>query len=751
VYRLTRLSLSYPKATLLLIAAITVVFAGGLLRLRTEFGFRVLIGDDHPSIQALDQLLAEFGGGLPVQIAWECGEGRPCKSVFDPTSLEMAETVTRALGSSPGVRNVNGPNNAALLVPTASGFAVRQLVEDGKPVPDLETLQRRARSDPLWEGTFASADGTVGVIVVESSDTRGETDIAVVNAIEAALAPFEEQGFEFHLVGAATESVLGGRDLAESSTRLIPFNILVVGLILLAAVGSWQAAVTALGTMATALIWTLGLLGWLNWPQDGILEVLAPVIMVVGVCDAVHLLSRSAAEAQKRRVAGTQPSERSSILRAAQDVGPACLLTTATTAAAFASFATSTLDTFVRFGLITAFGVSVCLFLTFSMLPALAASAPLISGFMNRASGAWDSALHEMVRTSERRARTLFVASVALLIACGFGWAVFLRVDTAWDETYGEKNRIVRSIRFLEDRIRPADTLEIEIVLPREVAFESPSTLQKISEFSLFLSRIDGLGSVTSVLDFIERLNRLLHEDDPTFERPGISREANAEILELISLDDSGFVRSWLSLDRSRLRLSVQAAELSHREGGEVLETIERYVEETLPDDWMVVLSGELAITRDWITAIQGTQLRSFPTAALLVFVMVAAFLRSVRLVTLGAMGWIGMSLDVGRAMIAAVLIGIGVDDSIHLLSQYKARRLEGQRPREAMSAAVRHCGRAVVTTSVALSLGFLTLMASAWQSISSFGFFVSIAILAALGATLFVLPALVFVFDRED
>jgi predicted RND superfamily exporter protein len=148
----------------------------------------------------------------------------------------------------------------------------------------------------------------------------------------------------------------------------------------------------------------------------------------------------------------------------------------------------------------------------------------------------------------------------------------------------------------------------------------------------------------------------------------------------------------------------------------------------------------------------------------ILVIALVAIFMRSMRLaamaivptllpvvVTLGAMGWIGMSLDVGRAMIAAVLIGIGVDDSIHLLSQYKARRLEGQRPREAMSAAVRHCGRAVVTTSVALSLGFLTLMASAWQSISSFGFFVSIAILAALGATLFVLPALVFVFDRED
>ncbi len=56
-----------------------------------------------------------------------------------------------------------------------------------------------------------------------------------------------------------------------------------------------------------------------------------------------------------------------------------------------------------------------------------------------------------------------------------------------------------------------------------------------------------------------------------------------------------------------------------------------------------------------------------------------------------------------------------------------------------------------MVTTSLALSLGFLTLMASAWQTISSFGFFVALAILGALAAALFVLPALIFAFARGE
>jgi signal transduction histidine kinase len=102
--------------------------------------------------------------------------------------------------------------------------------------------------------------------------------------------------------------------------------------------------------------------------------------------------------------------------------------------------------------------------------------------------------------------------------------------------------------------------------------------------------------------------------------------------------------------------------------------------------------------------------------------------------------------------MVGAIVIGIGVDDSIHLLSRYRSLRLSGVSSVEAMRSAVAHVGRAIVTTSVALALGFLTLMASAWQTISSFGFFVALAILGALAATLFVLPALIFAFaGRED
>ena len=119
--------------------------------------------------------------------------------------------------------------------------------------------------------------------------------------------------------------------------------------------------------------------------------------------------------------------------------------------------------------------------------------------------------------------------------------------------------------------------------------------------------------------------------------------------------------------------------------------------------------------------------------------------------ILLVALGLIQLASDRTNWLGPAVLIGIAVDDSVHLLSQYEKLRLGGEDPREAIRGAILHTGRAVVTTSLALSLGFLTLMASAWQTISSFGFFVALAILGALVAALFLLPALIFAFERGE
>ncbi|MDP7573089.1 MAG: hypothetical protein QF391_15925, partial [Myxococcota bacterium] len=207
MYRLTEFSLRRPWLTLGVLLAVTGVFAVGLPRVKPAYGFRVLIGDDHPAIQALDSLISEFSGGYPVRIAWECGPGEPCENVFDAASLEMADALTRELSAAAPVVSVIGPANATVLVPSSEGIRVRRFVENGVVAEDADELAQRVLDDPLWVGDLISEDARVGVIVVQPADSEPETDLLLTDAIDGVLEPFRARDFSFHIVGDGTSNV----------------------------------------------------------------------------------------------------------------------------------------------------------------------------------------------------------------------------------------------------------------------------------------------------------------------------------------------------------------------------------------------------------------------------------------------------------------------------------------------------------------------------------------------------------------
>ncbi|MFP6641420.1 MAG: hypothetical protein VCC04_14330, partial [Myxococcota bacterium] len=131
MHRLTEFSLRRPWLTLGILLAITAVLGVGVPKVKPAYGFRVLLGEEHAAVQALNSLIEEFSGGYPARIAWECGTGHPCETIFDAASLEMSDAVTRSLAAADHIISAIGPANAAVLVPSEGGFEVRHFVEQG--------------------------------------------------------------------------------------------------------------------------------------------------------------------------------------------------------------------------------------------------------------------------------------------------------------------------------------------------------------------------------------------------------------------------------------------------------------------------------------------------------------------------------------------------------------------------------------------------------------------------------------------
>ncbi|MEM7234395.1 MAG: hypothetical protein AAF517_19610, partial [Planctomycetota bacterium] len=326
--RLTDFSLRHPKATIGLCLAITAVMAIGAARVETVYGHRVLIGDDHPSIIELDRFIEKFGGGLPAIVMWDCSTSVACDYPTDRPSLELSDAFVRKLLPMAEVRNVTGPSNAPLLTALEDGFTIRRLVEGGTIASDHAELSQLALTDELWAGQVVSRDGLAGLVIVEPISDQPPVDVVIVDELLKLKSEWESKGFEIALGGSIVNSVIGSRELIASQEVLTPVTVVLAGSVLVALSASLRRSVFSLISVGFALVWSLGTLGFLGWPQDSILQVLPPLILIVGICDSIHFLSYAQSEFE----AGKEWS--GALEGAAQSVGLPCLLTTATTVAA---------------------------------------------------------------------------------------------------------------------------------------------------------------------------------------------------------------------------------------------------------------------------------------------------------------------------------------------------------------------------------------------------------------------------------
>jgi predicted RND superfamily exporter protein len=112
-------------------------------------------------------------------------------------------------------------------------------------------------------------------------------------------------------------------------------------------------------------------------------------------------------------------------------------------------------------------------------------------------------------------------------------------------------------------------------------------------------------------------------------------------------------------------------------------------------------------------------------------------------LVVTGLMGWAGLKINMGAAMIAAVSMGLSIDSSIHYVAAFRRARGQGHSLDDALAMVQKTVGRAVVFSTLALIVGFTVLATSQFVPTVYFGVLVSLAMLGGLAGNLVVLPVL--------
>jgi predicted RND superfamily exporter protein len=758
--RLAEASVAWPRAWIVGAATLTAGLAVLAGRMPGEVGYAAYFGPESPEVRQLTAFLDEFESGFHLLIVFSCRETTRCRRIDEPWALDFLGRLHAAADRLPNVRRtwslLNAPIVTGPLETRTLAAAEATPVAAGSPwrlAPDWPSLLHAALTQPGLAGAVVSADARSAGVVVELGSVASEPMRATVRGAVAALQPFErELGAEIHLAGDPVWTVLSADSLERDAHLLTALMFLAMAALLAALFRDpW---LTVLPLVAVAVVTGLveGFAAVLGVPRTSLLSALPPLLVAVAIAASIHLLAAVA------RAPSAAPEAR--LVAAARAVGPGCLWSAVTTAGGFGSFLVSDLASFRAFGGLAALGVGVAFVVTFTLLPALLClrlrRGPLRPPPERTVVREMLAAAHDTVTRYPRFVRNASLATLALLAAGT------VRLHYASDFGFGEGSYVVRSLRAM--------TTEVVVTLPpgRHV-WEAP-TLRLLERIEEIFAREPSTGAVWSFLDLLDEAHRL-DRGRPASSFADLVASARRETAVAAAEERAAWF--WHeatdpSAPIERTRVSVDRAWLDDAAQGAYVARIraELAALEGAPEarGHRIEMVGGLVLADRFVSRLRRTQRESFAGAFALVAATLAALLRRpLRVVVwaltanalpvaalLGLMGWAGIGVDPAGAMVGAILLALGVDDTIHLGLRWRAVRAGGRGGAAAWSETLDSVGEAVVTTSLCLALGFSVLLFARWGGLVSFGLVASLGVALLLAGDLLLLPAALLAGERR-
>jgi hypothetical protein len=613
-------------------------------------------------------------------------------------------------------------------------------------------------------GTLVSEAGDVGAVVLTVDHLMGQTHLkrGLAADIRALSERFEAlRGVDIRAGGPTLTDDAFLRHTQRDFGLILPLMVVVIILVILGLFQTPRALLLPMAVVAVDCIWVTGISVLFGSKLTIIHGIIYPMLLGIGVATAVHLLSRTLL----LRREGAEPKDAAD--RALKQLLVPAFFTAATTVAGLSSLNFSTLAPMRQFGQLGAFGVFSAFILSYAlgpwMLPWLAAKEPVGTDAGPRLDplwAKWDAGLTKLAEVSLRRAPRVLVIAF-LLMVLGLGGLVFVEVGSNPVEYFHRRDPIRQDLEFIDAELAGTARLEVVIDSGEKDGLMEPELLVRMELTERWLEEIDGVGSVVSLVDYVGELRRVFRGGAEEERQIPATRKEVAQLL--LMLDDPEEVEQLVDFDYRKARIST-TVRLSR---SQLLTDRMGELEELLDEQFGPPTSAHATGMSKLIANMEAYLLRSALQSMGLAFITVLLFmtlaLRSVRLglfsmipnilpvaMVIGFMGWVGIRLDPGTTMIGAVALGLVVDNTVHFLHHLRKRVVAGDDMHDAVVDTLMKTGRAVVTTSTVLALGFWLMLLASFNPNINFGLLSGLAIAIALVADLVVLPAALVVVKPE-
>ncbi|MGB4456709.1 MAG: MMPL family transporter [Flavobacteriaceae bacterium] len=679
----------------------------------------------------------------------------PVSNALEQKNVDLLRALNNSLDSMPFVQTAYSLAKAKYPVIVGKKVSFRPLYEEKRSEKSIKKLWGDM---PEVMSQLVSKDFKNLFLYVQLRPTpsieKDRKDIA--QEIETVISRYFES---YHITGPPVLNEAYNKGIYKESLLFGGLTVLVITLMLLWFLPSKKYLLIALFSVGAPISILFGMISGFGYSLNMISMLIPTILMVYSVSDVVHLIN-----IYDREAYGLATIDRLSA--AIKKSFTPCFYTTLTTFVGYFALYLSPLPAFKNMGLFTCIGLVLSYVLVYLItiigVSFMKAAKPVEKAIREeevpKPKTPKQTALVSWINATTSRYNLNIITGFSALLMLGIFAITKVEINTDSLNLLAE-GPAKEDLRKVEAQLEGSSRLQLEISSASGSTVMDKKSLELLRSFQEEIATnplITAPISVVNMAAFLEKRN-------PALKGMAVSEQDAAQLLRSLENNDNQFFKLF-SEDLSSVGITLSLPQMKTAQLEQVIESVKKTFQSHFdPTEYTLKVNGFAVVFAGLNKFILATQLKSFFAAFIAAFICLWLFIRQIRttllvlipnilpLAVLAILMWLfKIPLDVTTAMITPIMLGIAMDDTIHLIYKYRKYKTTFKSPTKRIDQALHYSATALLATTVALVAGFLIIATSAVPSVRSFGILCAVTVSTAMITDLFYLPALLKRFEKS-
>ena len=738
--------LENPKKAIALPVLFTLSMGLGINYLVIDDDMMAMLPETLDSRMSWDAVQDEFGSTEVIFIAF----GNKGKTVYSSESFALLWDLTKALENVNQVEKVSCITTISK-IDSEDGFME---ISDLQPARDLslsqiDKIKEYLISNPtIKKRAVSESEEYLNIMVQPYEDIPHDIMRDVVVAIGDSILSAD---YEIHYGGTAYITGSVPTMIRNDITILLRVGLFIMAIVLMVNLRNPFAVIMVFSVIIQSLVVMAGFMGWMVFITGSerfyftIVNSSMPIILLtIANSDGVHFVAKFFKEMRNKK------DVKKSVEATMDTLLVPIFLTSLTTMAAFLSLSFAPIKQLMGYGICISVGIAHAFFLSSTFLPA---AISLKKWDMNSKAVTRPSIFENLITYFGKTVSTnpkSILGSGVLIATAGIIGLLYLKVDVNIASFFRQGTEFRNSIDFIDQEM--TGTMDIRVRL--EGSMKNPRTLNEIVNLQDMLENNKKVTTSFSIADVVKQMHRVVMDDDPDFETIPEDQGKVNNLFSMYSMSgDPEDFSAMVDYEYSVGLVTALSRVMSTEEIISIVDEIEEYVGD-LKSVGSASVTGMAVVIRDLVYLVVQSSVISIVMSVILIGLITSLFFKRIAwgmmaiiplsvavVINFGFMGLAGIHLSHVTALLASVIIGVGVDFAIHYISQY--RRLSKISEKNALTNdVIEDVGYPIILDS-ASNMSFGALLFSAFIPVQYMGGLMVFAMISTSIGTLTFLAAM--------